>query len=106
MTDSVFSVSTVAVRAPVFGYANSRTKAMQGLLLKSADFESMLNAAGVQDIFSMLERTDYRTDLVEAALVSVGTVNQIDMALEKNLSRTLKKLVRIVPKSMQDNLHD
>lgn len=88
--------STLAVRALTYGYANARAKSMRTLLLTKRDFDTMLDANSADEILSILEKSAYREELVEAGLKFSGA-NLIEIALGKNFSKVLQKIVKIAP---------
>ncbi len=95
--------NTLASRALVYGYSNARIKAMQAELLSKKDFDSLIDLNSLKEIISFLDRTGYKKDLVDTVLDSSGA-NQVELALGKNLARTLKKLVKVSPKNAEKTL--
>lgn len=89
--------NSLAFRSVKYGYANSRTKAMRSTLLAKKDLEALIESKNTQEIVGLLSRTSYSQDLIQEA-VSFSRADLIEIALTKNFSRTLKKLVKISPK--------
>ncbi|MEK7539853.1 MAG: V-type ATPase subunit [Patescibacteria group bacterium] len=94
---------TLAYRAIRYGYANSRTKAMRATLLSKKETESLIDAKNIQEIIGLLSRTSYSADLIEEA-VAFSRADLVEIALTKNFSRTLKKLVKISPKGDSEKI--
>jgi V/A-type H+-transporting ATPase subunit C len=86
-----------------YGYSNARTKALRTTILPKAQMEAMAGAKSLQDVFGMLERTSYKEDLVAVPIASRGTLH-IELALGRNFSGVLRKLVRISPKDKRDTI--
>ncbi len=87
-------------RAITLGYANARVKAMKQSLLTRREAEALAEAADVEEIYALLERTQYREDLVSGALKEKTLADQVELACTKNFSRTLRKIIRIAPKKL------
>ncbi|MEW6035914.1 MAG: V-type ATPase subunit [Candidatus Micrarchaeota archaeon] len=85
-------------RALKYGYSNARVKAMKGLLLKSGFLDEMIRVGTIESMVELLQRTGYKADL-SGASVSYGGSALIETAASKNFSRTVRKLIRITPKS-------
>ena len=93
---------SVAMRALTYGYANTRIKAMRSRLFTPKDYDNMISAKNEKELMSMLEKTDYRTDLVNAsAYVKNDEVKLIDIALARNFERYFEKLNRVAPKEAE-----
>ena len=96
--------NTLAARSLTFGYANARVKAMKKGLLQEKEFKAMIEARNVQEVYSILEKTDYRQDLVSSALKENTLADQIELATTKNFSRTLKKIVKMSPEKFREKI--
>ncbi|MDO8633733.1 MAG: V-type ATPase subunit [archaeon] len=94
---------TLAYRSVRYGYANSRTKAMRATLLTKKEIESLIEAKNIQEIVGLLSKTAYSHDIMEEA-VSFSRADLVELSLTKNFSRTLKKLVKIAPKSDSEKI--
>ena len=92
--------SNVVARAITLGYANARVKAMKQALLTQKETDAMALSTNVGEIYSLLERTQYRDDLVSSALKGKTPADQIELACVKNFSRTLKKIIKFTPKKL------
>lgn len=99
MTMGYFDTSMTA-RALTLGYANARVKGMKQMLLSGRETDALMQAADVEEIYALLERTQYRQDLVSSALKEKTLADQIELACAKNFSRTLKKILKVVPKDL------
>ena len=56
------------VKALEFGYANARVKAMKQSLLSEKELNALAEAKSIGELYSLLEKTQYREDLVASAL--------------------------------------
>ncbi len=83
-----------------YGYSNARAKAMKGLLLKSAALDEMIKVQTIDAMVELLQRTDYRDDLVAVSLDHSGS-HLIEFAGSRNFMRMVAKLRRITPKDDQ-----
>src|SRR3989338_10633037 len=92
-----FFRSTLMYRVMTYGYANARVKAMKQSLLQQKEMDSLVNAKSVQEVFSILDKTSYRQDLVASALREKTLADQIELAASKNFSYVLKKILRFTP---------
>ena len=99
-------MSNAVLRAFEFGYANSRVKAMKQALLGEKEINAMTEANGVDEVYSLLEKTQYREDLVASALEDRTIADQIEFATTKNFSRTLHKIVKMVPKKFENQIQE
>ena len=83
-------------KATLYGYSNSRVKAMKSKLIKTDMLEKMLAVKEPESIVGMLSQTNYKQNIEEFGGVSeMGTL--IDFALSKNLGHETCKLVNITP---------
>ncbi|HLC93095.1 MAG TPA: V-type ATPase subunit [archaeon] len=98
--------SSIVARAITLGYANARVKAMKQLLLTHKETDAMAEATGVEEVYALLERTQYRQDLVSSALAGKTLADQIEFACAKNFSRTLRKIIKIVPKKLSQKISE
>ncbi|HZX20067.1 MAG TPA: V-type ATPase subunit, partial [archaeon] len=92
------------VKALEFGYANARVKAMKQSLLSEKELNALAEAKSIGELYSLLEKTQYREDLVASALKERTIEDQIEFATTKNFSRTLKKIVKITPEKARQSI--
>lgn len=85
-------------RALKYGYSNARVKAMKGLLLKSNFLDEMIKVGSIEAMVELLQRTGYKADLAGASVTYSGSA-LIETAASRNFSRTVKKLIKITPRS-------
>ncbi|MCR4335183.1 MAG: V-type ATPase subunit [archaeon] len=97
---------TMIGKAFEFGYANARVKAMKQALLGEKEINAMTEANSADGVYSLLEKTQYREDLVVSALKERTIADQIEFATTKNFSRTLQKIVKIVPKKFENEIKE
>ena len=90
--------STLAARALTFGYSNSRVKSMKQGLLGGRELPAIAEAKSIDEVYGLLERTQYRQDLVSSSLKEKTLADQIELACTKNFSRSLAKISEIAPK--------
>ncbi|MFH1221699.1 MAG: V-type ATPase subunit [Candidatus Micrarchaeota archaeon] len=83
-------------RALKYGYANSRVKAMKGLLIKNQEFEEMIKVKSVAAMIELLQRTGYKKDF--EGLSGYGGSDMLEIASARNFSRTVQKILRFAPK--------
>ena len=79
-----------------YAYANARIKGMKSNLLGENVFRELMQVKTMDEITALLEQTPYKQDLVEASKQYRG-VHRIDVALHKNLARTVATVGRILP---------
>ncbi len=96
----------IVERAINFGYANARVKAMKGLLLSEKETVAMMDAKNPDEVYSLLEKTPYRQDLVGSAMKGRSISDQIELACTKNFSRLLKKIRALTPKDAQKKMDE
>lgn len=88
--------SSIVFRSLAFGYANARVKAMRQNLFTGRELGAMADAKSMEEIYSILEKTQYKQDIPGAAPGrSVSDI--IELALTKNFSRTLAKINKVSP---------
>ncbi|MFH1255808.1 MAG: V-type ATPase subunit [Candidatus Diapherotrites archaeon] len=80
-----------------YSYANARVKAMKTLLLDKSLLEEMVKAAGIPEIISVLERTNYRQDLSALGVKHAGA-ELVEFALGRSFARDARKIIDITPK--------
>ncbi|HSB46985.1 MAG TPA: V-type ATPase subunit [Candidatus Bilamarchaeum sp.] len=85
-------------RSLKYGYSNARVRAMKGLLLKPAFLDEMIRVKTVEGMVELLQRSGYKADLA-AASMNYGGSELIETASSKNFAATVRKLVKIAPKS-------
>ncbi len=93
--------STLIGRVLKFGYANARVKAMKTGLLGEKEMGSLMDAKSADEAFALLEKTQYRQDMVAGALKEKTPADRIEFALSRNFSAAMKKIVRISPKEVR-----
>ena len=96
--------SAMVLRALKFGYANARVKSMKQNLLGQKELGAMLEARSVQEIYSILEKTPYREDLVANSLNEKTIADKIELACSHNFSRTLAKILKMSPRDSQEKI--
>ena len=87
--------------AVVYGYANTRVKAMESKLVAKDTVERMLAAKEMESLGAMLLQTSYKGYIEEFG----GTRSMdklIDFALSKSLGRETNKLVDVAPPENKD----
>lgn len=87
-------------RALKYGFSNARAKAMKGLLLKPAILDEMIKVQTIDAMVELLQRTDYRDDLVAVSIEHSGS-QLIELAGSRSFMRMVAKLQRITPKDDQ-----
>jgi len=97
-------VAGLMKRSFTFGYANARAKAMKTTLIARQDMEAMAEAKTLEGVNALLEKTNYREDLVSSALEGSTPADRIELACTKNFSRILKKIRKIAPKEARGKL--
>ncbi|MFH0885271.1 MAG: V-type ATPase subunit [Candidatus Micrarchaeota archaeon] len=85
-------------RALKYGYSNARVKAMKGLLLRGSFLDDLIRVGSIEAMVELLQRTGYKNDLAGASVTYSGSA-LIETAASRNFSRTVKKLLKITPKS-------
>lgn len=85
-------------RALKYGYANSRVKAMKGLLLDSGNYDELIRVKTVDAMIELLQRTSYKGDFVGESGARTGS-QIVEIASAKNFSKTVKKITRFTPAS-------
>ena len=89
--------STMLTRPVKLGYSNARVKAMKALLMQKREIEAIAEAKNIEEVFSLLEKTSYRPDLISGTLAEKTLADQIEIACTKNFSRTLRKILKLSP---------
>ncbi len=93
--------SSLMARVLKFGYANARVKAMKTALLGEKEMKALVEARSVEEAYSLLEKTQYRQDLVASALKEKTLADQVELALSRNFSAAMKKIMRVSPKEVR-----
>ena len=96
--------STMLVRPVKLGYSNARVKAMKALLLQKRELEAIAEAKNIEEVFSLLEKTSYRPDLISGTLAEKTLADQIEIACTKNFSRTLGKILKLSPQDTRASI--
>ena len=84
-------------RALKYGYANSRVKAMKGLLLDSGTYDEMIRVKTTDGMIELLQRTSYKGDFLGEGGDTGSQV--VEIASAKNFSKTVRKILRFTPES-------
>lgn len=90
-------VSIIESRALKYGYPNARAKAMKGLLLKPSFLDELIKVSTINAMVELLQRTDYRDDLVTLSIEYSGS-ELVELAAGRNFVRMVAKLRRFTPK--------
>jgi V/A-type H+/Na+-transporting ATPase subunit C len=91
-------IPKIESRSLKYGYSNARVKAMKGFLLKGSFLDELIRVGSIEAMVEILQKTGYKADLAGAS-VSYGGSALVETAASSNFSRTVKKLIRITPKS-------
>ena len=91
------AIPRIESRALKYGFSNARAKAMKGLLLKPAFLDEMIKVSTIDAMVELLQRTDYRDDLLAASIDHSGS-GLIELAGGLNFMRMAMKLQRITPR--------
>lgn len=75
-------------------YANTRCSARSGLILKKKDYEQLLGATSMKELFSLLEDTYYGT------MLNVD-MSEVSKKLEEDLFNTYEWMIEFVPKRIR-----
>ncbi len=78
-----------------FGYANARIRAMKSYLLGKPFFEKIIGMDSINSILNELLNTPYKREINEILEKEIS-IADIDLALDKNLSRTYLKISSFV----------
>ena len=76
-----------------YPYTYVRTAVMKSLLFKKDDYDKMLKM-GFNEIAKLLQESHYKKEINELATEHSGA-DLLEMALNRNLSGSFKKLIRI-----------
>lgn len=85
-------------RAHQYGYSNARVHGMKGLLLTKDSYENLLNLETTEAMIEFLQRTHYKTYLLDAAARYTGS-RVIESASGKHYAAIASKLKKIAPKA-------
>ncbi|MEM4261761.1 MAG: V-type ATPase subunit, partial [Candidatus Diapherotrites archaeon] len=100
-----FFENSLVFRTLAFGYSNARVKAMKQSLFTEKDFKAMIALKSVEDVYSYLEKTEYRNDLVAVGSLSGRSVaDLIEFALTRNFSRVLSKVTKVSPSFVRNRV--
>lgn len=91
-------VPKIESRALKYGFSNARAKAMKGLLLSQSALEELIKVSTIDAMVELLQRTDYRSDLLSNSMHYSGS-ELIELAAGSNVVRTVVKLRSFIPKS-------
>ncbi len=83
-------------RSIKYGYSNARVKAMKGALLKGTIQDELIRVGSVEAMIELLQKTDYKQDLADAALNYDGSAI-ISAAASQNFARVVRRLVKVTP---------
>lgn len=81
-----------------YGYVNARIRGMKSRLLDRQAFEDMIFQPDLDSLISVLEKTPYKEDVIEAKVLYPGILC-IEYALRKNFTRTFRKILDFTRKS-------
>ncbi len=98
-----FSLPRLESRSLKYGYSNARVKAMKGLLLKPNFLDDLIKVGSIAAMIELLQRTPYKGDFADASVNYTGS-ELIELAAAKNLAGTVRKLIKITPKSDKEVL--
>ncbi len=93
-----FKMPRLESNALKYGYSNARAKAMKGLLLKGGTLDEMIRVGTVEAMIELLHRTSYKNDLAAVPQTYSGSA-MVESAASLNFARTIRKLIKITPKS-------
>jgi len=88
--------SVLTFKPLVYGYANARTRAMKGELLKKSQVLDLLGAKTQSGIIEMLSHTHYKENILALSL-RFRNEELIELALGQNFATNAQKLLRIAP---------
>jgi len=86
------------LRLGKYPYTYVRTAVMKSLLFRKADYEKMLKM-GFSEIAKFMQDSNYKNEINELASSHSGA-DLLELALNKSLAYTFKKLMRISPKEL------
>ena len=81
-----------------YPYTYVRTTVMKSLLFKKADYQKMLKMSFIE-IAEFMQDSNYKKEISEFASQYSGA-DLLELALNKNLAYTFKKLIKISPKEL------
>jgi len=84
---------------PTYPYAYARVCAMKSKLVRRDDYTKLLKM-GVNEVMKFLQETEYKKEIDELSMAISG-VNLVELALNKNLIKTMQKLKRISPDELR-----
>ncbi|MBI5223003.1 V-type ATPase subunit [Candidatus Micrarchaeota archaeon] len=85
-------------KALKYGYSNARIRGMSGLLLGESFLYELVSVGTVDSMIELLQRTGYKNDLNLASSSEVGS-GIVELAVSRNFSRTIQKIIKLTPKS-------
>ncbi|VVB58493.1 V-type ATP synthase subunit C [Candidatus Anstonella stagnisolia] len=88
--------SVLTFKPLVYGYANARTRAMKGELLKKSQVLDLLGAKTQSGIIEMLSHSPYK-DSILALSLRFKNEELIELSLGQNFASNAQKLLRIAP---------
>ncbi|MCD6403534.1 MAG: ATP synthase A1 subunit C [Candidatus Aenigmarchaeota archaeon] len=83
-----------------YAYPNTRIKAMKAKLLPVESFRKLVHFKTLQEIIAFLGNTDYKQDVEKLSPLYKG-IELLETVLNRNLSRTLDKMVRVFPEKLK-----
>jgi V/A-type H+-transporting ATPase subunit C len=95
--------SKLTFRPLLYGYSNARVHAMRTFLLPRRDMENLVYLKSNEAVEEYLVKTPYKEDFNNISN-EFSQEERVEIALNKNLSRTCKKLLNITPKSSRPAL--
>jgi V/A-type H+-transporting ATPase subunit C len=91
------SIPDIESKAMKYGYSNARVRAMKSTLLKEQEYDEMVKVKTISAMMELLQRTAYKKDF--EGISGYPTSDLLEIAIAKNFSRTVAKLIRFTPKS-------
>ncbi|MEK6868776.1 MAG: ATP synthase A1 subunit C [Nanoarchaeota archaeon] len=86
------------LRLGKYPYTYVRTSVMKSLLFRKPDYDKMLKM-GFSEIAKFMQDSNYKKEISELASIHSGA-DLLELALNKNLAYTFKKLMKISPKEL------
>ena len=94
----MLQLKTKELKLGKYPYTYVRTTVMKSLLFKKADYQKMLKMS-FSEIAKFMQDSNYKKEISEFATDFSGA-DLLELALNKNLAATFKKLIRISPKEL------
>jgi len=84
-----------------YGYSNTRVQAMKASILSAETIKELMQAKEIPLAISLLLKTDYKEDIEKFGGANIK-MDLIDFVLNRNIARTIEKLIKITPKEEQN----